>query len=105
MKANIHPKWYPQAAVTCDCGHTFRVGATKPTLEVEVCSSCHPFFTGEMKYVDTAGRVDKFEEKRKKVSGKPLKKRDRKLLKKLQEEKEERERPKSLKEMLQPKKS
>lgn len=67
MKKDIHPKWYPNAKVICACGHTFVVGSTKPELHVEVCSACHPFFTGEMRYVDTMGRVEKFEAKRKKA--------------------------------------
>ncbi|PIS14989.1 50S ribosomal protein L31 [Candidatus Shapirobacteria bacterium CG09_land_8_20_14_0_10_38_17] len=62
MKKNIHPQYYPQAKVTCTCGNTFFVGSTKPEIKVEICSACHPFFTGEMKYVDTGGRVKRFEE-------------------------------------------
>ena len=104
MKTDIHPKWYPQARVTCACGNTFTVGSTKPEIQIEICSKCHPFFTGEMKYVDTAGRVEKFQEKQKMVQPKKLiKKKERKLLKKLEEEKKEEKRPKSLKEMLQKK--
>ena len=63
MKKDIHPKWYPEAKVVCACGNTFTVGATKPELRVEICSKCHPFFTGEMKFVDTMGRVEKFQQK------------------------------------------
>lgn len=65
MKANIHPQWFDDAKVTCACGNTFTVGATKPELKVEICSRCHPFFTGEMKFVDTQGRVEKFQAKQK----------------------------------------
>jgi large subunit ribosomal protein L31 len=65
MKKKIHPKWYPDAKITCVCGNILTVGSTQPELQVEVCSSCHPFFTGQMKYVDTLGRVEKFEAKRK----------------------------------------
>ncbi len=61
MKANIHPQWYPNAVVTCTCGNTFTVGSTKPVIKVEICSACHPFFTGEMRYVDSGGRMKKFE--------------------------------------------
>lgn len=65
MKANIHPQWFNDAKVSCACGNTFTVGATKPELKVEICSKCHPFFTGEMKFVDTQGRVEKFQQKQK----------------------------------------
>lgn len=63
MKKAIHPQWYPEAKVTCACGNSFVVGATKPELRVEICYKCHPFFTGEMKFVDTMGRVEKFQQK------------------------------------------
>jgi len=59
MQAAIHPKWQ-EAIVTCACGNTFTVGTTVPSIHVEVCSMCHPFYTGQMKYVDTKGRVDSF---------------------------------------------
>ena len=63
MKANIHPTYYPDAKVICVCGHTFTTGSTQPNIKVEICSSCHPFFTGEMKFVDTKGQVQKFQAK------------------------------------------
>lgn len=63
MKASIHPTYYDDAQVICACGNTFTTGSTKPKIQVEICAACHPFFTGEMKYVDTAGRVDKFRHK------------------------------------------
>ena len=59
MKAGIHPK-YQTCRVHCACGNDFETRATKPEIKVEICSACHPFFTGEQRYVDTAGRVDKF---------------------------------------------
>ena len=59
MKAKIHPEYFPEAQVICSCGNTFTVGATKPVLRVEVCSACHPFFTGEQRIVDTEGRVER----------------------------------------------
>lgn len=62
MKANIHPE-YGEAVVRCACGETFISGATKKELRVEICSKCHPFFTGKQKFVDTAGRVEKFRQK------------------------------------------
>jgi large subunit ribosomal protein L31 len=60
MKTKIHPKYYPDAKVTCACGNTFTTGATKQLLKVEICSKCHPFFTGEQRIMDTAGRVERF---------------------------------------------
>ena len=60
MKDKIHPKYYNDAQVVCACGNSFTVGATKKLLKVEVCSQCHPFFTGERKMMDTAGRVERF---------------------------------------------
>ena len=59
MKTEIHPTYYPEAQVTCSCGNTWTVGATRPTIKVEVCSACHPFFTGEQRIVDTEGRVER----------------------------------------------
>jgi large subunit ribosomal protein L31 len=59
VKDKIHPK-YMEAKVVCACGNTFTTGSTKPLLKVEVCSKCHPFFTGEQRIVDTAGRVERF---------------------------------------------
>ena len=60
MKEKIHPQYYPDAKVTCACGNTFTTGATKQLIKIEVCSKCHPFFTGEQRIVDTAGRVERF---------------------------------------------
>jgi large subunit ribosomal protein L31 len=63
MKAKIHPKYYHDAKVTCSCGNTFTIGSTKKTSKVELCSKCHPFFTGEHRMVDTAGRVERFRQR------------------------------------------
>ena len=60
MKEGIHPK-YVEAVVTCACGETFHTRSTKPEIHLEICSKCHPFFTGKQKLVDTAGRVERFE--------------------------------------------
>jgi len=60
MKKDIHPKYYPNATITCSCGAKFTVGSTVEKMEVEICSHCHPFYTGQEKLVDTAGRVQKF---------------------------------------------
>ena len=59
MKPNIHPEYYPEAQVICSCGKTYTTGSTKPTLRVELCNQCHPFFTGEQRIVDTEGRVER----------------------------------------------
>lgn len=63
MKSDIHPTYYPTTAVQCACGNSFTVGSTEKTLTVEVCSACHPFYTGKSRMVDVAGRVDKFRKK------------------------------------------
>ncbi len=68
MKTDIHPKYYPAAKVTCACGNTFTIGSTKEHIEVEICSACHPFFTGQEKVMDTAGRVEKFKARQSKAS-------------------------------------
>jgi large subunit ribosomal protein L31 len=60
MKADIHPTYFPGAKVTCACGNAFTVGSTKENIHVEICSACHPFFTGTEKSLDVAGRVEKF---------------------------------------------
>jgi large subunit ribosomal protein L31 len=60
VKDKIHPKYYSNAKVICACGNSFTTGATKKEIRVEVCSKCHPFFTGEQRIVDTAGRVERF---------------------------------------------
>jgi large subunit ribosomal protein L31 len=62
MKADIHPR-YIACTVTCGCGSTFVTRATAPTINVEICGACHPFYTGKQKFVDTAGRVEKFQRK------------------------------------------
>jgi large subunit ribosomal protein L31 len=60
MKKDIHPKYYPEATVICACGNTWKTGATEETVRTDVCSACHPFFTGEQRIVDTAGQVERF---------------------------------------------
>ena len=60
MKKDIHPKYYANATATCACGAVFTVGSTEEKIDVEICSQCHPFFTGTDKVLDTAGRVEKF---------------------------------------------
>jgi large subunit ribosomal protein L31 len=60
MKEGIHPTYYPEAKVVCSCGNTWTTGSTKEMLRTDVCSKCHPFYTGEQRIVDTAGQVDRF---------------------------------------------
>lgn len=62
MKEGIHPK-YEEATVSCACGHSFQTRSTRKEIKVEICSACHPFFTGKQKLVDTAGRIEKFNKK------------------------------------------
>jgi large subunit ribosomal protein L31 len=62
MKQGIHPE-YVEATVTCSCGNTFKTRATKPQLHIELCNQCHPFYTGQQKFVDTGGRVQRFSDK------------------------------------------
>jgi large subunit ribosomal protein L31 len=70
MKKDIHPEYHSNAKVECACGNTFNVGSTVKEIQVELCSSCHPFYTGKQKLVDTARRVEKFQERAtKKVEG------------------------------------
>jgi len=62
MKKDIHPK-YGKATISCACGNSFETGSTKKNMKVEICSVCHPFFTGKQKIIDTAGRVERFNRK------------------------------------------
>jgi large subunit ribosomal protein L31 len=63
MKQGIHPNWHHDCKVTCSCGNTFVIGSVVATLQVDICNKCHPFFTGEMRFVDRQGRVDRFRKK------------------------------------------
>jgi len=94
MKPGIHPQYFDDCKITCACGNSFTTGATVPEIKIDVCSKCHPFFTGEMKFVDTLGRVEKFQkkqEKAKEIKAQTVKK---------MEERKERVRPSSLREMI-----
>ena len=78
MKQETHPKYFTEAKIVCSCGQVHTIGATKEKMEVEICSKCHPFFTGQEKLIDTAGRVEKFKARQQKaketkVSRKPKK--------------------------------
>ena len=95
MKQNIHPTYFPDAQVVCSCGNTFTTGSTKKSVTVEVCYKCHPFYTGEQRFLDTKGRVEMFQKKQeaaKAYSSSKKKKTDKK-------EKSDNE-PKSLLELL-----
>lgn len=63
MKKDIHPKYYKKAKVQCACGNVFEVGSTKEFIQIEICSKCHPFYTGKEKIVDTMGQVQKFKKR------------------------------------------
>ncbi|HBW74381.1 MAG: 50S ribosomal protein L31 [Candidatus Magasanikbacteria bacterium GW2011_GWA2_45_39] len=63
MKKDTHPKYYPKAQITCACGKTWITGSTREEIKVELCSNCHPFYTGKQKFLDAARRVEKFQEK------------------------------------------
>ncbi len=60
MKSKIHPKYYSNVRVICACGNTWTTGSTAPEIKIDICSACHPFYTGEQRIVDTAGQVDRF---------------------------------------------
>lgn len=98
MKSNINPQYFEQAQVICACGNMFTVGSTKQSFHIEICYKCHPFFTGEAKYIDTLGRVEKFQQKQEKAKVSLQKQTEKK--KKKQEKQEEIRRPKTLREML-----
>lgn len=72
MKKDIHPKYYDNATITCSCGAVFKTGSTQENLQVEICSQCHPFYTGKKKIVDTTGRVDRFKKLAAKAAAKKL---------------------------------
>lgn len=99
MKAQIHPTWYPDSKITCACGNKFTVGATIPELRIEICSNCHPFYTGQMKFIDTAGRVDAFKTKLSKASKKVISKSEKRRVKKEKQIQRELERPDTLEEL------
>lgn len=98
MKQDIHPKWFENSKIVCACGNSFITGSTQEEIRVEICSACHPFFTGQQKFVDSLGRVEKFQKKQAAAPKKqPISRRNKKILKKSGEEEKE---LKSLKEML-----
>ena len=97
MKPEIHPTYYPQAHVVCACGNTFTTGSTRPEIRVEICSNCHPFFTGSAKFVDTEGRVERFQRQAKEAEIT----REHQKGKEAKKEKKPQERPQTLREMME----
>ena len=74
MKADIHPTYFEKAIFTCACGATYTMGSTKEKVSIEICSNCHPFYTGNEKILDTAGRVEKFKTRQASAKTKTTKK-------------------------------
>jgi len=95
MKSAIHPKYYENAQVVCVCGNRFTVGATQELIHIELCNKCHPFYTGKQRFVDSASRIQKFQNKQQLASTLQAKNQ-----KKVEEKKRSSEGPKSLREML-----
>lgn len=95
MKASIHPHFNDAAQVTCVCGNKFTVGSTQDVIHVELCSKCHPFFTGEQRFVDTRNQIKKFQDAQAKAQQYKVT-----VTKKKEEKKKAEEGPKSLRELL-----
>ncbi len=99
MKKDIHPKYNPNAKAVCICGHSFAVGSTLEKIEVEICSQCHPFYTGEEKVIDRAGRVERFKIRREEAKTRQEKEKE------IKKARAEREKAKKKKEETENKKS
>ncbi|MFH0712312.1 MAG: 50S ribosomal protein L31 [Candidatus Jorgensenbacteria bacterium] len=82
MKQDIHPQYYPEAKAVCGCGNKVTVGASVPEIQVEICSKCHPFYTGSQELIDTTGRVERFKARRAKASTHTKVRKDTKVRKK-----------------------
>lgn len=95
MKAQIHPQYFDQATITCACGNKITTGSTSESIRVELCSNCHPFYTGEQRFVDTASRIQKFQKKQE-----VAKVHQAKAVAKKEEKKKKDDSPKTLREML-----
>lgn len=95
MKQNVHPKYFDQAQVICVCGNKFTTGSTQEVIHVELCYKCHPFYTGEQKFVDSASRIQKFQKKSETAKKYQVVKKE-----KTEAEAKKKEAPKSLREML-----
>jgi large subunit ribosomal protein L31 len=94
MKQTIHPQYFEEATIVCACGNTFKTGSTMETIRVELCSKCHPFYTGEQRFVDSGSRIEKFQKKQQVASLHVTKKKEK-------EEQKKSNAPKTLREMLQ----
>lgn len=99
MKANIHPDWNDQTKVVCACGNTFTSGSTLGEIRVEICSKCHPFFTGQNRFIDTLGQVERFQKKTEESKSKQEERKKILEARKMRMEKRQTDRP-SLKDML-----
>jgi large subunit ribosomal protein L31 len=95
MKANIHPQYFTDAKVTCVCGNIFTTGSTQQVIHVELCSKCHPFYTGEQRFLDTRSVIKKFQDKQEKAKSYQVV-----ISKKKEEKKQKEDGPKTLREML-----
>lgn len=95
MKAQIHPQYFDQATITCACGNKITTGSTQEVIHVELCSKCHPFYTGEQRFVDSASRIEKFQKKQE-----VAKEHKAKVVAKKEEQKKKDDAPKTLREML-----
>lgn len=95
MKANIHPTFYENAQVICVCGNRFTTGSTRETIHIELCNDCHPFYTGQQKFVDSGSLIKKFQTRQENAQ-----KYQQKKVKKIEEKKKSEEGPKTLREML-----
>ncbi len=95
MKSNIHPKFFEEAQVICVCGNRFTTGSTQDTIHIELCNKCHPFYTGEQRFVDRGSLIQKFQKKQQIASDYKAK-----FQKKIEEKKKKDNAPKSLREML-----
>ncbi len=71
MKKDIHPEYFAKAQITCSCGNVVEAGSTLETMKVDICSNCHPFYTGKQKLMDKGGRVERFQAKMSKIKGAP----------------------------------
>lgn len=91
MKKDIHPQFFPKAKITCSCKNVVYAGSTIEEQQTEICSACHPFYTGKQKLVDTAGRVTKFKERMKKAEAANQAKKAKKAQEKPENEKVEKE--------------
>ena len=95
MKANIHPQYFDSAQVVCACGNRFTIGSTQELIHVELCNKCHPFYTGEQRFVDSASRIQKFQKRQDTAKQYVAQKVEKKEL-----EKKRQKEPQTLREML-----